>query len=266
LTLSQCTLAGNNAGSDGGGIENDGSLALDRCTLSENSAPGGGGAINNNGPLILNQCTLFGNSGNGTGDGVWAGGTLAATNSTVVGNQGDGFTQYDQAPMVIVNSIVAQNAGVNVNGTFTGASNLIAAYPLLAPLGNYGGPTPTMPPEPGSPAIDAGLDSVTNSLATDQRGFPRLAGPHVDIGAVEGIFNPAFPITGVTQLGHGAFQFSFNNLSGPSYRVLATTNLSAPFNTWSSLGTAVEAPAGLFQFTDPQATNYPQRFYRVQGP
>jgi hypothetical protein len=52
----------------------------------------------------------------------------------------------------------------------------------VAPLGTYGGPT--MTPLPGSPAIDAGTDSVTNSYSTGQRGFSRRFGAHVDIGAV----------------------------------------------------------------------------------
>ena len=39
-----------------------------------------------------------------------------------------------------------------------------------------------------SPAIDAGDDAVIgppHNLTTDQRGLPRLAGAHVDIGAYE---------------------------------------------------------------------------------
>jgi hypothetical protein len=39
-----------------------------------------------------------------------------------------------------------------------------------------------------SPAIDAGDDAVTgppDNLTTDQRGLPRKAGAHVDIGAYE---------------------------------------------------------------------------------
>jgi hypothetical protein len=39
-----------------------------------------------------------------------------------------------------------------------------------------------------SPAIDAGDDTVTgppDNLTTDQRGLPRKAGLHVDIGAFE---------------------------------------------------------------------------------
>ena len=51
----------------------------------------------------------------------------------------------------------------------------ITNAPMLAPLGNYGGPTQTMPPLPGSPAIDAGSDSATNLFATDQRGHARAS-------------------------------------------------------------------------------------------
>jgi len=103
----------------------------------------------------------------------------------------------------------------------------ISAAPLLSPLGSYGGATPTTPPMPGSPAVDAG---TLQSFATDQRGTPRPIGL-LDIGAVEGVFDPVFPLTGVTQLGNGALQFGFSNLSGLSFTVLASTNAAAPLNT-----------------------------------
>jgi hypothetical protein len=67
-------------------------------------------------------------------------------------------------------------------------------------------------------------------------------------------------------LGNGSFQFAFSNLTGLNYTVLASTNVAAPLNTWSNLGAPVEAPPGMFQFTDPQATNYPTRYYRVTSP
>ncbi|MFO0954222.1 MAG: choice-of-anchor Q domain-containing protein [Isosphaeraceae bacterium] len=57
---------------------------------------------------------------------------------------------------------------------------------LLAPLGFYGGPTQTMPPLPGSPAIAAGSTSlIPNGVTTDQRGKGRTLNGTVDIGAVE---------------------------------------------------------------------------------
>ena len=54
--------------------------------------------------------------------------------------------------------------------------------PLLAPLGNYGGPTQTVALLPGSPAINAGTNGP-GIPTTDQRGLGRVGG--VDIGAFE---------------------------------------------------------------------------------
>jgi len=49
-----------------------------------------------------------------------------------------------------------------------------------------------------------------------------------------------------------------------NFKVVATTNVAAPMNTWLNLGPAMEAPPGTFQFTEPDTTNYPQHFYRVE--
>jgi hypothetical protein len=53
----------------------------------------------------------------------------------------------------------------------------------LEPLGDYGGPTQTMRPLPGSPVINTGDNS--DAPDTDQRGFPRIVLGFIDIGAVE---------------------------------------------------------------------------------
>ena len=59
--------------------------------------------------------------------------------------------------------------------------------PLLDPAGlqSNGGPTDTIMLEPGSPAIDAGDSSVTVLSVADQRGFGRIVGDGVDVGAYE---------------------------------------------------------------------------------
>jgi hypothetical protein len=69
-------------------------------------------------------------------------------------------------------------------------------------------------------------------------------------------------------LGDDSFSVGFINARGSSYGVVASNNSAAPVNAWSNLGPATETPpgSGLFQFTDHQATNYPQRFYRVRSP
>lgn len=53
----------------------------------------------------------------------------------------------------------------------------------LAPLGNYGGATQTHALLPNSPAINHGDN--TNAPATDQRGYVRVVGGTIDIGAFE---------------------------------------------------------------------------------
>jgi len=75
---------------------------------------------------------------------------------------------------------------------------------ILAPLGNYGGPTQTMPPLPGSPAICAGLYSnISSGVTTDQRGDPNtnstypgysVSSPCVDSGAVQTNYTLSFTI------------------------------------------------------------------------
>jgi hypothetical protein len=124
-----------------------------------------------------------------------------------------------------------------------------------------------MPPQPGSPALDTGADSATNSFTTDQRGGWRRSGASVAIGAVEVVAASGVPavLTGLTRLTNGVRQFSFTNLVAAGFTVWASTNVAAPCNTWSNLGPAVETPlgSGQYRFTDPAATNNPQRFYRV---
>ena len=67
--------------------------------------------------------------------------------------------------------------------------------------------------------------------------------------------------------GGGGLHFTFTNATGAGFTVLATTNLALPLTNWTVLvGHPVEGPAGQYQFTDPQVTNNPQRFYILRQP
>jgi hypothetical protein len=271
LTLNECTLAGNSGAEGGGGIVNFGTLTLTNCTLSGNSGGDGGGILNAREHLTLNQCTLSGNSAtNDGGGGIFNQGTLAVNNTIVAGNSGgSGADIYNYlATLTYGGSNLVQSVYVYGSGSFITGPAPFTNAPDLAPLGNYGGPTQTMPPLPGSPAIDAGLDSVTNFLATDQRGYPRLSGAHVDIGAVELQSPAANPpvLTGPARGANGAFSFTFNSASNADFTVLATTNLALPLGQWSILGEVFQNAPGQYQFTDSAATNSPQQFYRVVSP
>ncbi|HWX20723.1 MAG TPA: hypothetical protein VN578_12565 [Candidatus Binatia bacterium] len=67
------------------------------------------------------------------------------------------------------------------------------------------------------------------------------------------------------QPGNG-FRLTYTNTPGVAGTVLASTNLSLPMSNWNVLGVATEISSGQFQFTDPQSTNNPQRFYEIRSP
>jgi sugar lactone lactonase YvrE len=72
-------------------------------------------------------------------------------------------------------------------------------------------------------------------------------------------------LTNPTMLPGGAFQFTFSNTPFKTNTVLTTTNPGLPLTNWTVLDGVTEGPPGQFQFTDPQATNNSQRFYRVRA-
>ena len=92
------------------------------------------------------------------------------------------------------------------------------------------------------------------------------------IQSTSSIVNISVPIplpttlTSANKSTNGSFQFSFTNSVGALFGVLATTNLSLPQTNWTPLGGVAENSPGQFQFTDPEATNTPQRFYRFRSP
>jgi len=223
LTLIGSVVTDNAASSAyGGGIFNGGLMTISSSTLEGNSADYGGAIVDSSAALgtsgwsWLIDSTIADNSASVSGGGLYGVGTSGRqwlTNSTIADNSGGGiFVNPGQWAPTLNNTIVANNGGDLTSGTFSGANDLIGdgsdlssltnsiqGNPLLSPLGNYGGAMPIMALLPGSPAIDAGSNSLAvdakgNPLTTDQRGQPRIAGNAVDIGAFE---SQGFAITAV---------------------------------------------------------------------
>jgi hypothetical protein len=212
LTISNSTLSGNSAPNGGGGIYNRGTLTVSDSTLSGNSAFSNGGGIANDGtfPVTLTNVTLTANRAN-TGGSYRGGGGLfvysgapVLHNTLIAGNfRGATGTTHDDAfgaldpggdYNLIGDGTGMTGLGNGVNGNLLGSASA-PIDPLLGPLQDNGGPTPTMALLPGSPALDAG----NNAYATlfDQRGpgFPRVLYGAIDIGAVELARGPLLTVT-----------------------------------------------------------------------
>ena len=207
------TFQDNDADS-GGGIFNVGSATVSGTTLAHNLAFALGGAIRNadHATLSITNTTLSGNDAV-NGGGIFNSGTLTMASSTVTGNTGlvgDGILNTGATTLrhvIIANNRPDENcsgavtsAGYNLDsGTscgLNGPGDRSGTDPLLGPIGDHGGPTPTHDLLPGSPAIDAGdpagcTDTAGAPLFRDQRGYTRSAdgdgnGTAVcDIGAYE---------------------------------------------------------------------------------
>ena len=201
LALTNCTVSNNDSNVNGGGLVNNGTTRLTDVTISGNSAnDNGGGLINNGSTTTLTNCTVSGNSAKYNGGGLLNYGTTALTNCTVSNNyvftRGGGLLNYGTT--TLTNCIVAGNQGrkgTNVSGGYSnGGGNLVGGNALLAPLGDYGGPTQTMALLPGSPAIGGG--TPVPGVTTDQRGQPRT-GP-IDIGTFQSRGFTIAPVAGST--------------------------------------------------------------------
>jgi CSLREA domain-containing protein len=210
LLISDGAITNNVALDDSGGIDHiDGSpltpSVLTNVTVSGNSSgtattEGWGGGIGASNPMTLNTVTIVGNTVVDAGGSDYGGGGLAAPNPP--------------SPVTISNSLIAGNTaptgpdcyltvnsgGYNLVGNGTdcaiapGPGDQIGTGaapidPLVGPLADNGGPTPTHALLKGSPAINGGNPAAPGSggsacAANDQRGLAR----NCDIGAYELVF------------------------------------------------------------------------------
>jgi len=77
---------------------------------------------------------------------------------------------------------------------------------------------------------------------------------------------PAPILIAPSVLGDATFQFTFTNISGAAFTVLATADMALPLTNWSVLGSPTPIGGAVYQFTDPGATNFPRRFYLLRSP
>ena len=212
-----------NLGGEGGAVFNGFGSILEayNTTFARNQANGNGGGISNLSSFDLvpeaiariYNSTFVGNVSDKNGDGNGNGGgiynypgnedgrpdelprkpgqiflynNIIANNFDTLNNEGNGEIIPDfagEAPIEAFNNLIGD---IQDPTGFDNGTNLLNVEPQLAPLTDNGGDTLTYGLLPGSPAIDAGDNSlVVND--TDQRGagFARIVDGTVDIGAFE---------------------------------------------------------------------------------
>lgn len=213
LRVRSSTFSGNKATSpttgDGAAINNLGTSAqVSASTFNGNSASRRGGAIYSEVPLSVVNSTFTANTGSLGGGAIYQTGSGASsvTYATIVGNSGPfGAGLYNDggaaSTLIVAKSIVSANSTGNCDGViasgdynlsndggcggaFTQPHDLLNQTLAMQALGNNGGPTATMPPQAGNPAINH-VSTAQCAIAADQRGAGRPVGAGCDSGAVE---------------------------------------------------------------------------------
>jgi len=211
-TLVNSTISGNKSRrGNGGGIDSlfadfssvrnsVDTLRLINSTVTENEAGANGGGIYayRFGRFDSPELTIM--------NSIVAGNTAAEISSTDVGGSAaevGGEAEFDVGAF---SSLIGVADGLSLAGN----GNLLGTVasplnPLVAPLANNGGTSLTHALLPGSPAIDAGdnslaVDADGNPLSIDQRGpgFDRVVAETVNIGSVELVTNNPV-VTGVVR-------------------------------------------------------------------
>ena len=225
ITVSNSTFE-NNSGQTGAIQNTSGSLTVSGSTFTGNAGILSGGAIgvvNSAGfANTITNSTFYANSSAHQGGAIRSVGAfdipgrLTVTNSTFSGNLSNSGNVAGENGAIFAtgarhfalrNTIVEKSTNGNCGAqvfddeggnlsddatcAFTTATSLANTPAQLGPLQNNGGPTRTMAPLTGSPAIDLGVNqlAIDAGLTTDQRGtgFPRISptGGTVDRGAFE---------------------------------------------------------------------------------
>ena len=208
-TLTDCSITGNSASTFGGGVYNvgTGTATLENCTIASNTAGTSGGGIEAQATVAVTFSTFTGNRATygGAIDNDQGHYTVTVEDSILAGDSATTGPEFCNSVTSAGHNLVAETDG----GSGWGSSDLTGtvAHPIsavLAPLGQYGGPTETIALLPGSPALGKGI--AVSGVTTDQRGFAQDS--PIDIGAFQ--FHSSYSLVVKTTSDSGAPAGEFN--------------------------------------------------------
>ncbi len=218
VLIEESLITGNRATFGGGvSVANGGALTLARSAVVTNTAVEAGAGVlvaagdndvTARGSTIASNTVLSADPQDPGGGGIGAldgaRGTILVESSTIANNSAPvgSALQVGESPTTVRSSIITGACAQEVSSLgynlatdapcgLDQPTDQTGVNPLLGPLADNGGPTPTMLPRPGSPAIDKGF---AGDLGADQRGLPRVdfkaignaaGGDGADVGAAE---------------------------------------------------------------------------------
>ena len=258
--LAHSSITGNSALGTGGGFAIYGApyARITTSTISENTATsiifhprsGGGGAISDTGLFLVSGSTITGNRGGGFLSGpasvevvhtivshtIIAGNTIGFSGSPDFSDL-HGFVNFN---FDLDHSLIGSNEGTTLTEAPVGSpdinGNLIGTFanpidPLLGPLADNGGPTPTHALLPGSPAIDAGVGSVPGATGpTSLYQFEEtstLQAAADAVGSLDGVYQGSVQLEQPTAPGLFGSAAKFDNDPANFIEVIAPGGLPA---------------------------------------
>jgi autotransporter-associated beta strand protein len=234
----------------GGKVFVNGSMPSTVASFINSSVLGGSGAV---GPLGFSQGILApGNNGPGI---------LNISSGSATLNANDTF-------LVAINGTTAGSgySQLNVTGTVSlGNANLQLNMPVIGVTNSQ----LTIINNDGADAVTGTfLGLAEGATVTAANGAKFKISYHGGTGndvVLTQISLPTQPtIVSIAKQNGGAMLLNGLGTSNLTYTVWADTDLTTP--PWTNIGSATANGAGALQFTDPNATNYNHRFYRLSWP
>lgn len=247
------TLTGNNTYLNGNNIYN-GTLIIN-------------GLQPQNPVLVSAGCTL---GGSGTVGPITASGVVAPGNNPSLGILNSSNITFSSTGDFKV-EIAGPNPGsgydqLNVTGTVSLAS---ARLQLNMPVAGAANSQFTIINNNGAGSVSGtfsglaeGAIAVADNGAQFKITYQGGTGRSVVLTQISLPSQPKF--TGITKLGGGSDQLNGTGYTNLAYTVEASTNLATA--NWVTIGTATANSSGQIQFTDPNAADFPIRFYRFSFP
>jgi large repetitive protein len=222
LTVNAVTFDDNDAGTNGGGIYNQGSATVINSTFNRNTARDAshwasssfGGALHNRGTLDLVNSTIFDSFAENNGGGIYNRGLVTVTNSTIAGNRagyeggrwqpiyGGGIYNHSEGVAILTNTIVGNNSaradGPDMYGEFTSEAGHNLVSDASASTGLTAGEQGNVIGDASNP-VDPLLDNLAHNGGQTMTLALREGSPAIDAGNDEVALVP--PVDGLDQRG-----------------------------------------------------------------